>query len=430
MFKKKTLKDYDIAGKKVLLRADYNVPLDDSGNITSDFRISQSIPTIKALQEKGCKIVICSHLGRPKSSDDTEFSLKPVSKRLSELLNQQVAFVNDSIGEEVKSASNKLAAGDILLLENLRFYEDEEDNSTEFAQDLISSTGAEVFVQDGFGVVHRAHASTEAVAKLIPSVAGLLLEKEVDTITDIMSNPKRPLMAIIGGAKIADKIDIIYKFIEIADIVAIGGAMANTFLKARNLEIGDSLFDNEELDIATDVMSKAREESLKRDFVFYLPQDGVVSTELDSKSKTRIVDWDANVIAEIESYPAKPKHATTVVASDEKILDIGPFSGAFISGAMQMVDTVVWNGTMGVSEIPAVHGPIGPFAQGTELVIDSLVGKFGHKPFSLIGGGDTTGYIEQRKMTDMFNHVSTGGGASLELMSGKDLPGVTVLWDK
>jgi 3-phosphoglycerate kinase len=430
MFKKKTLKDYDIAGKTVLLRADYNVPLNDSGEISSDYRITQSIPTIKALQEKGCKIVICSHLGRPKDADDTDFSLKPVAKRLSKLLEQTVFFVGDCIGDEVREASAKLQAGQILLLENLRFYSDEEDNDAEFAQDLVSSSGAEVFVQDGFGVVHRAHASTDAVARIIPAVAGLLLEKEVDTITDIMINPKRPFMAIIGGAKIADKIDIIYKFIEIADIVAIGGAMANTFLKARNLEIGDSLFDNEEIDIATDVMNKAREESLKRDFVFYLPQDGVVSTEIDSKTKTRIVDWDANVIAEIESYPAKPKHATTLVASNEKILDIGPFSGAFIAGAMQMVDTVVWNGTMGVSEIPAIHGPIGPFAQGTELVIDGLVGKFGHKPFSLIGGGDTTGYIEHRKMTDMFNHVSTGGGASLELMSGKSLPGVEVLWDK
>ncbi len=430
MLQKKTLNDYDVAGKTVLLRADYNVPLNEAGEITSDYRIAQSIPTIKALQEKGCKIVICSHLGRPKGPEDTQFSLKPVAKRLSELLNQPVIFVDDCIGDEVRSASEKLSSGNVLVLENLRFYAEEEKNNAEFAQDLVHSSGAEVFVQDGFGVVHRAHASTDAVARIIPAVSGLLLEKEVNTITEIMNNPKRPLMAIMGGAKIADKIDILYKFIQIADIVAVGGAMANTFLKAQNLEIGDSLFDNEEIDIASDVIRAAREESQKRNFVFYLPQDGIVATEIDTKTKTRIVDWDAHIIAEIEAYPAKPKNTDERIAKNEKILDIGPLSGAFIAGAMQMAGTVVWNGTMGVSEVSALHGPVGPFAHGTEQIIDAMAGKFGHKPFSLIGGGDTAGYLEQRKITDMFDHVSTGGGASLELMSGKDLPGISVLWDK
>ncbi len=430
MFNKKTINNYNIAGKIVLLRADYNVPLNKDGEVASDYRITQSIPTIKALQEKGCKIVICSHLGRPKNAEDKQFSLKPVAKRLSKLLNQPVLFAENCIGEEVLKTSKRLNPGEILLLENLRFHDGEEANDDEFAKQLLEASCAEVFVQDGFGVVHRAHASTDAIARLIPAVSGLLLEKEVDTITNIMLDPKRPLMAIIGGAKIADKIDILNIFIEKSDIVAIGGAMANTFLKAHGIEVGDSLVDNGELDMAQDIIEKARAESKKRDFIFYLPQDGVVSTSLDSKTTTRIVDWDAHVIAEIESYPAKPKRSSGQVAKHEKILDIGPFSGAFIAGAMQMVDTVVWNGTMGVSETPALHGPIGPFAHGTELVIDSLVGQFGHKPFSLIGGGDTTGYLEQRNMADMFNHVSTGGGASLELMSGKDLPGVSVLWDK
>jgi 3-phosphoglycerate kinase len=430
MFHKKTLHEYNVDGKRILLRADYNVPLTEKGEVASDYRIVESIPTIKALQQKGCKIVICSHLGRPKSPTDRQFSLKPVAVKLSKLLGQPVMFAADCIGDEVSKTAENMKGGEILLLENLRFYEEEEANDTEFAQKLINASKAEVFVQDGFGVVHRAHASTDGVARLIPAVSGLLLEKEVDTITNIMNDPKRPLMAIIGGAKIADKIDIIYKFIEKADIVAVGGAMGNTFLKAQGVEVGESLVDSSELDIAHDIMDKARAEAKKRDFVFYLPQDGVVSSKLDTNTTTRIVDWDAHVIAEIESYPAKPKKASGVVAKHEMILDIGPFSGAFIAGAMQMVDTVVWNGTMGVSETPAVHGPIGPFAHGTETVIEALVGQYGHKPFSVLGGGDTTGYIEQRGMTDMFNHVSTGGGASLELMSGKDLPGVSVLWDK
>ncbi len=430
MFNKKTINDVDLDGKTVLLRADFNVPLDKNGEISSDFRIAQSIPTIKSLLEKNCKIVICSHLGRPESSDDKQFSLKPVAKSLSKLLDQPVLFASDCIGESVEKAARELEHREILLLENLRFHKEEESNDENFAAELVKASGAEVFVQDGFGVVHRAHASTDAVARLLPSYSGLLLEKEVNTILEVMHNPKRPLMAIIGGAKISDKIEIINKFIEIADIVAIGGAMANTFLLASGVEVGESLVDKDELEIARDIASKAREESLKRDFVFYLPQDGVVSTKIDSKTTTRIVDWDAQIIADIEAYPSKPKPSASKVAKNEMILDIGPFSGAFIAGAIQMVDTVVWNGTMGVSEIPAVHDPIGPFAHGTEIVIDALAGRWGHKPFSLLGGGDTTAYTENRGLNDMFNHVSTGGGASLELMSGKVLPGVNVLWDK
>jgi 3-phosphoglycerate kinase len=430
MFNKKTIENYAIAGKTVLLRADYNVPLDDKHNVTSDYRLAQSLPTIKALQDKNCKIVIISHLGRPKSKADTQFSLKPVAKELSKLLKQPVLFANDCIGDDVAEAAKGLKPKEILLLENLRFYPEEKKNDKNFAQEIVSASNAAVFVQDGFGVVHRAHASTDAITKLLPSISGLLLEKEAYTITAVMKEPKRPLMAIIGGAKIADKITIIDEFIKKADIVAIGGAMANTFLLAQGVEVGDSLVDKDELDTAQDVMDMARAEAKKRNFVFYLPQDGVVAKEVNNKTHTRIVDWDAHVIADIESYPAKPNRSAFKVANDEKILDIGPFSGAFIAGAMQMVDTVVWNGTMGVSEVQAVGGPVGPFAHGTELVIDGLVGRFGHKPFSLLGGGDTIAYVEQRGMTDMFNHVSTGGGASLELMGGKQLPGIEALLDK
>jgi 3-phosphoglycerate kinase len=429
MFSKKTINDIDIEGKRVLLRADYNVPIENS-KITSNYRITQSLATIKALQSKGCKIIICSHLGRPKDHSDIEFSLKPVAKELSKLLNQPIIFVPDCVGEEVSKAAENLSSGEILMLENLRFYPEEEANDEAFARNIVESTGAEIFVQDGFGVVHRAHASTDQIARKLPAVAGLLLEREVDTITDVMLAPKKPLLAIIGGAKIADKIDIIHKFIQIADVVAIGGAMANTFLLASGVKVGSSLVDSEEIDTALDVIEKARQESKKRKFVFYLPQDGVVAKEIDKKTHTRIVDWDAHVIADIESYPKRPERQASTVAKDEKILDIGPFSGAFISGVMQLSETVVWNGTMGVTEVGSLQGPIGPFAHGTELIIDSLVGNFGTKPFSLIGGGDTTAYIESRKMNDMFNHVSTGGGASLELMSGNALPGIEVLWDK
>ena len=428
-FNKQTINDIDIAGKVVLLRADYNVPL-NNGVVASNYRITKSIPTLEALQEKGCKIAIISHLGRPKSPDDVEFSLKPVAKRLSKLIKKDVTFVNECVGDSVKKAVSSMKQSDVVLLENLRFHPEEKKNDAEFAKSIVESTGAEVFVQDAFGVVHRAHASTSAIASLLPTVSGLLLEREVDTITSVMKDPKRPLMAIIGGAKIADKIDIIHAFIKKADIIAIGGAMANTFLKAQDVEVGESLVDDSEIDTAHDIMDLAREESEKRDFVFYLPQDGVVAEVIDTKTTTRIVDWDAHVIADIQSYPRRPEHSTAVVGKNEKILDIGPFSGAFIAGAMQMVDTVVWNGTMGVSEVNGPIGEVGPFAHGTELIIDSLVGRFGHRPFSVLGGGDTTAYVDQRGVIDMFNHVSTGGGASLELMAGKDLPGVSALIDK
>jgi 3-phosphoglycerate kinase len=430
MFNKKTILEYAISGKTVLLRADYNVPLDDKNQLTSKYRLTQSLPTIQALLEKNCKIVIISHLGRPKSKEDTRFSLKPIARQLSELLNQPVLFANDCTGDAVAEATKKLKPREIILLENLRFYPEEKKNDSEFAERIATDSNADVFVQDGFGVVHRAHASTDAITKFLPAISGLLLEKEVSTITNVMKDPKRPLMAIIGGAKIADKITIIDEFIKKADIVAIGGAMANTFLLAQGIEVGDSLVDKDELDTAHDVMEMAREEAKKRKFVFYLPQDGVVATEISNKTHTRIVDWDAHVIADIESYPAKPDRSAFKVAKDEKILDIGPFSGAFIAGAMQMVETVVWNGTMGVSEVAGIGSPVGPFAHGTELVIDGLVGRFGHKPFSVLGGGDTTAYVEQRGYTDMFNHVSTGGGASLELMGGKSLPGIEALLNK
>jgi phosphoglycerate kinase len=426
-FHKKTIKDVNIRGKTVLVRADYNVPLDEHLRITSDFRITQSLPTIEYLLEHDCKVVIISHLGRPKGRE-THVSLAPIAKRLSELINKPIQFVHKSIGDDVVEAVSSAKPRDILLLENLRYHDEEESNGADFAKQLASL--ADIFVQDGFGVVHRAHASTDAITRFIPSVAGLLLRSEVDTITKAMDEPRKPLMAIIGGAKIAEKLDILERFIDIADIVAVGGAMANTFLLAEGINIGKSLADKDDIPLAKDIIERSRRKAKKQSFVFYLPQDGVVATKIDTHTRTRIVDWDAHVVATIESYPKRPPKSSASVQDDERILDIGPFSGAFIAGSMQLANTVIWNGTMGVTETPAPHDPVGPFANGTELIVDALSGEFGHKPYSVVGGGDTVSYLEQRKLTKIFNHVSTGGGASLELMSGKKLPGVEALLDK
>jgi phosphoglycerate kinase len=428
MFTKKTIRDIDIRGKRILLRADYNVPIDPDGTIRDDYRMKQSVVTLQALLEQDAKIVICSHLGRPDGKVDKTLSLKPVAKHLSELLGQDVQFADDCIGEATQKAANNLQAKQVLLLENLRFHPEEEQNDDGFAAQLAKF--GEVFVQDGFGVVHRAHASTEAITHHLPSVAGLLLEKEVDTITRVMDTPERPLMAIIGGAKISDKIDVLNRFIDIADFIAIGGAMADTFLVAEGINIAKSKSEPKDVPIARDILTKAREKAKQQRFIFYIPQDGVVAKSLDKTATTRIVDWDAHVIADIESYPKRPPEASRHIEDDEMILDIGPFSGAFIAGGIQLANTVVWNGTMGVTETPAVLGPVGPFAHGTELLIDAMLGDYGHRPFSLVGGGDTVGYIEQRKLTGSFNHVSTGGGATLELMAGRKLPGVEALQDR
>jgi len=427
MFTKKTIRDIDLTGKRVLLRADYNVPVADDGTIRDDYRITQSVPTIQTLLQQGVRLVICSHLGRPDGKPDPKSSLAPVAKRLSQLLGQEVQFVHDCIGPDVKQAADALQPGQILLLENLRFHPEEEKNDDGFAAEL--ATLADVFVQDGFGVVHRAHASTDAITRHLPSVAGLLLEKEVDTITKVMSLPQRPLVAIIGGAKIADKIEIMQRFIEIADVLAIGGAMANTFLKAKGIDIAKSKYDADDIPLAKELLAAAAKKAKDGTFVLYLPQDAVVATSIDKTATTRIVDWDAHIVAEVESYPKKPSIHSREVAANEMILDLGPFSGAFIAGTIQLAGTVVWNGTLGITEVPALHGPVGPFSHGTDLIIDALVGQYGHRPFSLVGGGDTVGYIEQRKLTGAFNHVSTGGGASLELMAGRKLPGVEALQD-
>jgi 3-phosphoglycerate kinase len=427
MFYKQTIEDIDLNGKTVLLRADYNVPVQD-GKITDDYRIKQSLPTINYLLEHNVKLIICSHLGRPNGQPNHAFSLFPVAKRLKQLLDTDVEFVADCIGDTVESKVDDLKNGQILLLENLRFYLQEEANDDKFASQLAAL--ADIFVQDGFGVVHRAHASTEAITHHLPSVSGLLLKKEVDTITTVMDKPDKPLMAIIGGAKIADKIEILKQFIKLADFIAVGGAMANTFLAANGIDVAESLYDKDQLGLAKEIMTLAEKESMKRRFVLAIPHDAVVAEKIDKTAETRVVEFTSHILADIENYPKRPPLLASRLKVHEKILDIGPFSAAFIAGAIPLVKTVVWNGTMGVTEIAGLQGPIGPFSQGTQTVVEALLGDFGPKPYTVVGGGDTVGYVESRKLVSSFGHVSTGGGASLELMSGHKLPGIEALLNK
>ena len=431
-FYKRTIRDYDLHGKTVLLRTDYNVPV-EKGTITDDYRIKQSLPTVHYILEQGARLIIVSHLGRPTGPNDKGNSLRPVAARLSQLLDKKVEFASDCIGQEVEMLAHKLEPGQVLMLENLRFHPKEEKDDPEFAKKLVESTGAEVFVQDGFGVVHRAHASTDAIARLLPALAGFLLEKEVDTITRVMEDPARPLTAVIGGAKISDKIDILNRLIDMADTVAVAGAMANNFLAAEGYKIGQSLVEKDAISTAKKILLKARKAEKIRNFNFLIPVDGVVSTKIDGTKPTRLVDLSSNSLADIEAYPKKPDHKSYTVATNELILDIGPMSAYQIAGAVRMAQTIIWNGTCGVTETRGIGGAEAPFAHGTKIVVEAMLGVSNHhqnKPFTLVGGGDTVGYVEQEGLVEDFGHVSTGGGASLELMSGHKLPGVEVLWNK
>jgi 3-phosphoglycerate kinase len=433
LFTKKTVKDVDLSGKRVLMRADYNVPV-DNGVISDDYRLRQNLPTIEyILQQHDAKLIILSHLGRPKSADDKQFSLAPVAKRLSELLQREVRFAPDCVGDEVKKMADELPAGGVLLLENVRFHPEEEKNDENFARSIADSTGGEIFVQDGFGVVHRAHATTDAIAKIMMGVAGLLLEKEVDTITEAMHNPARPLTVVVGGAKISDKIDFLNNLLDKADAIAVAGAMANTFLLAEGFKIGASMAEPDVLDTAKEILERAREAEKSRGFNFFVPVDAVVSASKEGDQPTRIVDLASHSLSDIEAYPKKPEPQSYEIAQNEMILDIGPISASAIAGAVKMSKTVIWNGTCGVAEVKGIAGASDPFSHATHIVVDAMIGTSSNhqnKPYTLVGGGDTDSYVDKEGLREDFNHVSTGGGASLELMSGKVLPGVNVLWDK
>jgi 3-phosphoglycerate kinase len=432
-FDKKTVKDIDLKGKRVLLRADYNVPV-IKGKITDDYRLRQSVETIKYIWEQyQSSIVIISHLGRPEGEPDPELSLKPVAKHLSDLLDKPVLFAADTIGDEARQACAELKPGQILVLENLRFDPGEEKNSPEFAKALAETTQAEIFVQDGFGVVHRAHASTDAITKLLPSVGGLLLEAEVSTIERVVKDPARPLVSVVGGAKISDKIEVLNKLVEISDCVAVVGAMANDFLLAEGHKVGKSKVEKEVLDTTKDILERVRKEEKKRNFSFLVPVDAVVSTKLDGTASTRIVDLASHDIADIEAYPKLPRPAAYTVKADEMVLDIGPASAAMIAGAVKLASTVIWNGTCGVTETKGIAGAEAPFAHGTHTIVEAMISstnRHKNRPFTFVGGGDTVSYVEQQRLTDDFGFVSTGGGASLELITGHKLPGVEALPDK
>jgi 3-phosphoglycerate kinase len=430
-FTKKTIRDIDLKDKTVIIRVDFNVPLNEHGVITDDYRIRQALPTVEHVRSMGAKVVLISHLGRPEGKQ-IEYSLSPVATKLQDLLHLPVTFVDDCIGEKVKQVVSELKPGDIVLLENVRFYKQETDNDEAFAKQL--SEYGDVFVQDGFGVVHRAHATTEGITHFLPSVAGFLLEREVSSITKATQNPERPLGVVVGGAKISDKIDLLNKFIEIADFVAVVGAMANTFLLAEGVNVGKSLVEKEAIDSAKEVLAKAKARMKSENFTFYLPQDVVVSESLDGTKSTRVVDISHHTWADIGAYPKTPERASYTTGESELILDIGPISAAHIAGALQTCKTAIWNGTAGVTETKGINGAANPFEHGTKIISESLVGLHAgdkNHPFTVVGGGDTVGYIESKPgLRERLGHVSTGGGASLELMAGYSLPGVEALVDK
>ena len=404
-FFKRTIRDVPLRGRTVLVRADYNVPLTEKGEIADDFRIVSSLPTLHYLLDQGCRVIICSHLGRPDGKVDERYTLEMVAERLSKLLKHHVQFVPECIGDTVIQAAKKLQPGRILLLENLRFHAGEEANDAQFARALAENSQAEYFVQDGFGVVHRAHASTDAITQFMPSVAGLLLEKEYLAIRSTMDSPERPLVAVLGGAKISDKIAVIEKLVAIADTIVVGGAMANTFLKHQGHQIGASVHE----DGLDSIVKKIYDAAAKKvgddtvdDFIV-LPSDVAVAPKIDPEIRRISVSVDD-------------------VANDEMILDIGPESIATAVSAIAQAKTVIWNGTLGYAELPN-------FSYGSARVALALAAN--PDITSVIGGGDTADFVLKWDAASggSFSHVSTGGGASLDLMAGSSMPGIERLLD-
>jgi len=404
-FTKRSMRDVPLDGKIVLVRADYNVPLDDNGQIQDDFRITQSLPTLKNLIERGCRVVIISHLGRPDGKVVPSLSLEPVAERLGKLLGHHVAFMSDCVGDLVHQAVKRLPAGKVMLLENLRFHAGEEANDPTFAQLLVKDSGANYFVQDGFGVVHRAHASTAAITQFAPSVAGLLLEREWNAITGAMHRPKRPMTAVLGGAKISDKIKVIDEFVQIADSLVIGGAMANTFLKYQGYNIGKSVHEDGLDDVVKHIYALAEKKVGREaldDFIV-LPTDVAVTTDISPKSRRAVVS-----IADV--HP------------DEYIVDMGSESISMAVNAVNGAGTVVWNGTLGVAEIPQ-------FSYGSARMALALASQ--PDTTTVVGGGDTADFVLHWDVNKgaSFAHVSTGGGASIDLMAGEPMPGIEALLD-
>ncbi len=392
---KKTVKDIELKGKKVLVRCDFNVPMDENQNIRDNTRIIAALPTIKYLLENNCAIILCSHLGRPKGEFKPEFSLKPVAQELSKQLNQEIIMANDVIGEDAKTKAEKLKPGEILLLENVRFHKEETDNDTEFAKQLASM--AEIYVSDAFGAVHRAHASTAGVAQYLPAVSGFLIEKELKFLGNAVSNPERPFIAILGGAKVSDKIAVIDNLLEKVDTLIIGGGMAYTFFKAQGYEVGKSICELDKLELAKKLIEKAKEKGVK----LMLPIDIKIGKECEIDTETRTVKYDE-------------------IPEGWEGLDIGEETIKLYAEELKKAKTVVWNGPLGVFELE-------PFAIGTNEIAKVLSEI---EATTIIGGGDSASAVKKIGLQNKITHISTGGGASLEFLEGKKLPGIECLLNK
>ncbi len=395
---KKSVKDIDVRGKKVLLRCDFNVPTKD-GKITSDKRIVAALPTIQYLLDQNCAVILCSHMGKPKGEWKPELSLKVVADRLSELLGKPVKMAKDVIGEDAKRLAAELKPGEVMLLENLRYHNEETKNDPAFAKELASM--ADIYVSDAFGTVHRAHASTAGVAAYLPAVCGFLIEKELSVMGKALANPDRPFVAILGGAKVSDKLNVINNLLEKVDTLIIGGGMAFTFLAAKGYCVGTSLLDNEKIDYCKEMMAKAEQKGVK----LLLPIDTVIAKSfpnpIDAEIEVSTVDSDK-------------------IPADMEGLDIGEKTRALFADAVKSAKTVVWNGPMGVFENPTL-------AKGTIAVAQALADS---DAITIVGGGDSAAACEQLGFADKITHISTGGGASLEFLEGKELPGVACLLDK
>lgn len=393
---KKTVKDIDLTGKKVFVRCDFNVPMDEHQNITDNRRIVAALPTIKYLIEQNCKIILCSHLGRPKGEVKPEFSLAPVAKELSKQLGQEVLMAKDVIGESAKSLAENLKEGQVMLLENVRFHREETDNDPEFAKELASM--AEVFVNDAFGTAHRAHASTEGISHYLPSVSGFLIEKELKFLGDALNNPERPFVAILGGAKVSDKIGVIDSLLEKVDTLMIGGGMAYTFFKAQGYSVGNSLCEPDKCDLALSLMKKAKEKGVK----LLLPVDTKVGKEFKPDTESKTVAW-------------------TDIPDEWEGFDIGEKTIEMFKNELKTAKTVIWNGPVGLFEFDQ-------FAIGTNAIAKALSELEGAT--TIIGGGDSAAAVEKAGLASKMTHISTGGGASLEFLEGKKLPGIECLMDK
>nr|WP_221252517.1 phosphoglycerate kinase [Desulfuromonas versatilis] len=393
---KLSVKDLDLKGKKVFCRVDFNVPLDGERNITDDTRIVAALPTLRHIIDQGGRLILASHLGRPKGAPEAKYSLGPVAPYLSQLLGKKVTMAPDCIGPRVKSLVDAMKDGDVLLLENVRFHAGETDNDPKFSAELAAL--AEVYVNDAFGTAHRAHASTEGVARLLsPAAAGFLMEKEIQYLGQALAAPKRPFVAVIGGAKVSDKITVIDNLLQKVDALIIGGGMAYTFLKAQGIEVGKSLVESDRLEMARELMQKAEDRSVR----LMLPEDHVVAAEFKADATNKVCD-------------------NTGFPADWMGLDIGPKSIATFAETLKKAATVVWNGPMGVFEFEA-------FAKGTTAIAQALADS---GALSIIGGGDSVSAVNKSGLQDKMTHISTGGGASLEFLEGKELPGVVALTDR